>query len=172
MVCNVIDTRQSYLQKLVKQALAVLGFAEQARQSIHYSYEMVALSHATARELGYETTDESGKPFVEVSGRKGLGVKADDLLDRLTEKAASEVARRNPEFGPDDVQQNGGSDRDGGGPLLHGEVLARKSHRVRHRRSPQLRGRERTVPAVRRPFAPTTSSRKLKEREGLDAASS
>ena len=53
MVCNVIDTRQSYLQKLVKQALAVLGFAEQARRSIHYSYEMVALSHATAREFGY-----------------------------------------------------------------------------------------------------------------------
>jgi arginyl-tRNA synthetase len=105
MVCNVIDTRQSYLQKLVKQALAVLGFAEQARQSIHYSYEMVALSPETARELGYAASDESGKPFVEVSGRKGLGVKADDLLDRLTEKAASEVARRNPEFGPDDVRK-------------------------------------------------------------------
>ena len=51
-VCNVIDTRQSYLQKLLKQALAALGYAEQAAHSIHYSYEMVALSHATARELG------------------------------------------------------------------------------------------------------------------------
>ena len=105
MVCNVIDTRQSYLQKLVKQALAVLGFEEQARRSIHYSYEMVALSHDTARELGYDTGGESEKPFVEVSGRKGLGVKADDLLDRLTEKAATEVARRNPEFGPQDVRR-------------------------------------------------------------------
>jgi arginyl-tRNA synthetase len=105
MVCNVIDTRQSYLQKLVKQALAVLGFEEQARRSIHYSYEMVALSHETARELGYETSDDSGKPFVEVSGRKGLGVKADDLLDRLTEKAATEVARRNPEFSADEVRR-------------------------------------------------------------------
>ncbi len=105
MVCNVIDTRQSYLQKLVKQALAVLGFAEQARRSVHYSYAMVALSHATAREFGYQTSDEAGKPFVEVSGRKGLGVKADDLLDRLTEKAASEVAQRNPEFGPEDVRR-------------------------------------------------------------------
>jgi len=105
MVCNVIDTRQSYLQKLLKQALAALGFVEQARQSIHYSYEMVALSPDTARELGYAVSDDSGKPFVEVSGRKGLGVKADDLLDRLTDKAASEVARRNPEFSSDDVKR-------------------------------------------------------------------
>jgi arginyl-tRNA synthetase len=105
MVCNVIDTRQAYLQKLVKQALDGLGFHEQARRSVHYSYEMVALSHETARELGYDSTEDSGKPFVEVSGRKGLGVKADDLLDRLTTKAASEVARRNPEFSPDDVRR-------------------------------------------------------------------
>ena len=105
MVCNVIDTRQSYLQKLVKQALAVLGYTKEAERSIHYSYEMVALSHETARELGYDTSEEAGKPFVEVSGRKGLGVKADDLLDRLTDKAASEVGRRNPEFGPDDIRR-------------------------------------------------------------------
>jgi arginyl-tRNA synthetase len=105
MVCNVIDTRQAYLQKLLKQALAALGFAEQARQSVHYSYEMVALTHSTARELGYEASEASGKPFVEVSGRKGLGVKADDLIDRLTAKAAVEVGKRNPEFTPDDVQR-------------------------------------------------------------------
>lgn len=105
MVCNVIDTRQSYLQKLLKQALAALGFVEQAARSIHYAYEMVALSHETARELGYGAGDDSGRPFVEVSGRKGLGVKADDLLDRLEEKAAGEVARRNPSFTPEDVGQ-------------------------------------------------------------------
>jgi arginyl-tRNA synthetase len=105
MVCNVIDTRQSYLQKLVKQALAVLGYMKEAERSIHYSYEMVALSHETARELGYDTSEEADKPFVEVSGRKGLGVKADDLLDRLTEKARTEVARRNQELGPDDVRR-------------------------------------------------------------------
>ena len=93
MVCNVIDTRQAYLQKLLKQALAALGFEEQASRSVHYSYEMVALTHNTARELGYETGEDSGKPFVEVSGRKGLGVKADDLIDRLTDKASAEVAR-------------------------------------------------------------------------------
>jgi arginyl-tRNA synthetase len=102
-VCNVIDTRQSYLQKLVKQALAALGYEEQAAHSVHYAYEMVALSHATAREMGYDTSAEADRPFVEVSGRKGLGVKADDLLDRLTEKAAGEVAKRNPELPPDRV---------------------------------------------------------------------
>jgi arginyl-tRNA synthetase len=105
MVCNVIDTRQAYLQKLLKQALAALGFKEQAARSVHYSYEMVALTHDTARELGYESIEDSGKPFVEVSGRKGLGVKADDLLDRLIDKAAGEVSRRNPEFTPDDVRR-------------------------------------------------------------------
>ena len=104
-VCNVIDTRQSYLQKLLKQALAVLGYQEQAAHSIHYSYEMVVLSHATARELGYDTSEDADRPFVEVSGRKGLGVKADDLLDRLTDKAAEEVAKRNADLTPEQVKQ-------------------------------------------------------------------
>ena len=94
-VYNVIDTRQSYLQKLLKQALATLGHRAEADRSTHFSYEMVALSHRTARELGYTGQDES-KPFVEVSGRKGLGVKADDLLDRLIAKARVEVEARNP----------------------------------------------------------------------------
>src|SRR4051794_4135690 len=103
-VCNVIDTRQSYLQKLLKQALAALGYVEQAAHSIHYSYEMVALSHATARELGYDTSEDSDRPFVEVSGRKGLGVKADDLLDRVTDKAAAEVSKRNTDLSADQIQ--------------------------------------------------------------------
>jgi arginyl-tRNA synthetase len=105
MVCNVIDTRQAYLQKLLKQALAALGFQEQARRSVHYSYEMVALTHSTARELGYDPSEDSGKPFVEVSGRKGLGVKADDLIDQMTGKASVEVAKRNAEFTPDEIQR-------------------------------------------------------------------
>ena len=104
-VCNVIDTRQSYLQKLLKQALAALGYGQQAARSVHYSYEMVALSHATARELGYDTSDDAERPFVEVSGRKGLGVKADDLVDRLIDKAAAEVAKRNAEFTTDEVRE-------------------------------------------------------------------
>jgi arginyl-tRNA synthetase len=104
-VCNVIDTRQSYLQKLLKQALSALGYEQQASHSIHYAYEMVALSHATARELGYDTSDDADRPFVEVSGRKGLGVKADDLLDRLTDKAATEVAKRNSELPAEEARR-------------------------------------------------------------------
>jgi arginyl-tRNA synthetase len=96
-VYNVIDSRQAYLQKLLKQALATMGFEKEAAASTHFAYEMVALSHATARELGYDV-DPDGKPFVEVSGRKGLGVKADDLIDRLTATALVEVAKRNPEL--------------------------------------------------------------------------
>ncbi|MFP5379149.1 MAG: arginine--tRNA ligase, partial [Vicinamibacteria bacterium] len=103
-VVNVIDTRQSYLQKLLKQALAIMGHQHEAKHSIHFAYEMVALTHRTARELGYQG-DADGKPFVEVSGRKGLGVKADDLLDRLTDKALEEVRRRNPDQPADDARR-------------------------------------------------------------------
>ncbi len=100
-VYNVIDVRQSYLQKLLKQALVAVGHPEGAERSHHFSYEMVALSHDTARELGYAPapeSEEAKRPFVEVSGRKGLGVKADDLLDTLTQNAGGEVGKRNPEL--------------------------------------------------------------------------
>ena len=100
-VYNVIDVRQSYLQKLLKQALVAAGHPEGAERSHHFSYEMVALSHATARELGYAPapgSEDAKRPFVEVSGRKGLGVKADDLLDTLMRNAGREVAARNPEL--------------------------------------------------------------------------
>ncbi|HUP38725.1 MAG TPA: arginine--tRNA ligase [Vicinamibacterales bacterium] len=99
---NVIDVRQSYLQKLLKQALRTLGYAEQAERATHFSYEMVALSNTTARTLGYLTPDapDDTRGFVDVSGRKGQGVKADDLLDTLIERAGTEVAKRNPEFTP------------------------------------------------------------------------
>ena len=97
---NVIDVRQSYLQKLLKQALRTLGYVEQAERATHFSYEMVALSNATARTLGYLAPDapDDKRGFVDVSGRKGQGVKADDLLDTLIARAEIEVARRNPEF--------------------------------------------------------------------------
>jgi arginyl-tRNA synthetase len=107
---NVIDSRQAYLQALLKQALVALGHPREAGQSVHFSYEMVGLSHATARELGYAIdadSDEAKKPFVVVSGRKGLGVKIDDLLDLLTRKASDEVAKRNPEFAPEECNRAG-----------------------------------------------------------------
>jgi arginyl-tRNA synthetase len=104
-VYNVIDSRQAYLQELLRQSLGTMGFTEQAAQSTHYSYEMVALSHATARALGYADTSGDGKPFVEVSGRRGQGVKADDLLDRLIETARGEIAKRNPDMPAEDGQR-------------------------------------------------------------------
>ena len=107
-VYNVIDVRQSYLQKLLKQALIAVGHPEGAERSHHFSYEMVALSHATARELGFAPppdSEEAKRPFVEVSGRKGLGVKADDLLDAVIQKAGAEVAKRNPELSADEVKR-------------------------------------------------------------------
>lgn len=98
-VYNVIDTRQSYLQKIVVQGLRSLKYLEQADKSIHFSYEMVGLSPKSLKELHIELSEEDKqRSFLEVSGRKGLGVKADDLLDRLEEKARSEVEKRNPEM--------------------------------------------------------------------------
>ncbi len=97
-VYNVIDTRQSYLQKVVVQGLRALQFEAQAAKSVHFSYEMVALSPKSLGELGYAATaEEKDRAFLEVSGRKGLGVKADDLLDRLEAKALAEIEKRDPD---------------------------------------------------------------------------
>jgi len=97
-VYNVIDVRQSYLQDVVVAGLRALGFNDQADQSVHFSYEMVALSPRCCAELGVPLSEEDQKrPYVEVSGRKGLGVKADDLIDKLIESALEEVASRHPE---------------------------------------------------------------------------
>lgn len=98
-VINVIDARQSYLQRIVRAGLEALEYREQAERSIHFAYEMVALSPAAAERLGVATEETGGA--VEMSGRKGIGVKADDLLDQLEAKAADEVRARNREL-PDD----------------------------------------------------------------------
>src|SRR5580658_4259350 len=100
-VYNVIDVRQSYLQDVVVAGLKALGYAEQAGQSVHFSYEMVALSPRCCAELGIELSEEDRKrPYVEVSGRKGMGVKADDLIDTLISKALDEVVSRHAEATP------------------------------------------------------------------------
>jgi len=97
-VYNVIDSRQSYLQDVVVAGLRALGFEQQAEASVHFSYEMVALSPRTCIEMGIELSEEDKKrPYVEVSGRRGLGVKADDLIDKLIEKAIEEVTSRHAE---------------------------------------------------------------------------
>ena len=98
-VYNVIDVRQSYLQDVVRAALEALGFERQARASIHFGYEMVALSPRCCAQLGIELSEaDRSKPYVEVSGRKGLGVKADDLLDLLVDTAFDEVRSRHAEL--------------------------------------------------------------------------
>ena len=102
-VYNVIDVRQSYLQDVVVAGLKALGYAEQAAQSVHFSYEMVALSPRCCAELGIPLSEEDRKrPYVEVSGRKGLGVKADDLIDTLIAKALDEVSARHGEATPEE----------------------------------------------------------------------
>jgi arginyl-tRNA synthetase len=91
----VIDTRQSYLQNIVKAAFEVLGFHEQAANLHHFAYEVVGLSPRCAEELGVElSAEDRQRGYVEVSGRKGLGVKADDLIDALIAKAREEVRAR------------------------------------------------------------------------------
>jgi len=98
-VYNVIDARQAYLQQVVAAGLQRLGHPEAAKQSIHLSYEIVALTPRCAAEMGYELgPEEDRKPYVEVSGRKGLGVKADDLIDKLEAATLAEVAQRHPEM--------------------------------------------------------------------------
>ncbi len=105
-VFNVIDSRQSYLQDVVVAGLRALGFSEQAEASVHFSYEMVALTPRTCFEMGIPLSEEDAKrPYVEVSGRKGLGVKADDLLDKLIETALAEVDHRHPEASAVDNSQ-------------------------------------------------------------------
>jgi arginyl-tRNA synthetase len=93
-VYNVIDVGQSYPQRVVKAGVAALGYAEAAAGSHHLAYEKVVLSPATARALGYAVSEEENA--VKVSGRKGLGVKGDDLLDALVAKARAEVDARDP----------------------------------------------------------------------------
>jgi arginyl-tRNA synthetase len=97
---NVIDVRQSYLQQIVTVALAALSESggREVRHT-HFAYEMVALTPRTAAALGIPVAEEDRRrPYVEMSGRRGYGVKADDLLDALIERAAAEVAERNPEL--------------------------------------------------------------------------
>jgi arginyl-tRNA synthetase len=97
-VFNVIDSRQAYPQQVVVAGLRALGHAEQADHLKHFSYNVVALTPRCAEELGYEIPPEDAKkPYVEVSGRKGQGVKADDLIDLLQAGARKEVDERQPD---------------------------------------------------------------------------
>ena len=98
-IYNVIDARQSEAQNTVIEALRELGHGEAADRYTHFSYEMVALTPRCAAEMGYELSEEEkARPWIEVSGRKGFGVKADDLIDTLIASARKEVDSRHPEL--------------------------------------------------------------------------
>jgi arginyl-tRNA synthetase len=94
-IYNVIDSRQSDPQANVIQALRGMGHKKEAEHYTHFSYEMVALTPRCAVELGYSVAEEDlSRPYIEVSGRKGFGVKADDLIDKLIAATRNEVDSR------------------------------------------------------------------------------
>jgi arginyl-tRNA synthetase len=98
-VYNVIDSRQAYLQDVVSEGLRALGHGAEAEHSIHIAYEIVALTPRCAAGMGYELSpEEAKKPYVEVSGRKGFGVKADDLLNQLEAATLAEVQQRHADM--------------------------------------------------------------------------
>ena len=105
-VYNVIDARQAYLQEVVAEGLRALGHAKEAENSIHFDYEIVALTPRCAAEMGYELSAEDAKrPYVEVSGRKGFGVKADDLITRMLAAAETRVLQKQTEMAGVELKQ-------------------------------------------------------------------
>src|SRR5207237_1798764 len=103
---NVIDARQSEAQNAVIEALRGLGHGEYANKLTHFSYEMVALTPRCAGELGFELSeDDKGRAYIEVSGRRGCGVKADDLLDALIAAAKREVDSHHPALADSERQK-------------------------------------------------------------------
>jgi arginyl-tRNA synthetase len=106
IVYNVIDSRQSYPQEIVRKGVAAVVPALGEEASVHLSYEMVALSPAACGELGIELSEEDRKrPYIEMSGRKGLGVKADDLISRLEKDAFDEVKTRHPDLSDKEMRE-------------------------------------------------------------------
>src|SRR4030095_4271650 len=105
-VYNVIDSRQAYPQEIVARGVAAIVPEIGEDASVHFSYEMVALSPAAFAQPGIELTPENrAKPYIEMSGRKGLGVKADDLINQLEAGARKEVDERNPELAEEDKKE-------------------------------------------------------------------
>jgi arginyl-tRNA synthetase len=98
-IYNVIDSRQDDPQTQVKEALRSLGYVAEADKYTHLNYAFVGLTARTAEDLGYTLSEEDkARNFIEVSGRKGFGVKADDLIDRMIAGARAEVEARHPEL--------------------------------------------------------------------------
>ncbi len=106
IVYNVIDSRQSYPQDIVRKGVAAVVPELGEEASVHLSYEMVALSPTACGELGIElSTEDQKRPYIEMSGRKGLGVKADDLISRLEADALEEVKTRHAELSEKEMRE-------------------------------------------------------------------
>jgi len=106
-VYNVIDTRQTYPQQVVAAGLRAGGFDAQAEHLKHLAYDVVALTPRCAAELGYDIpAEDAKKQYVDISGRKGQGVKADDLIDKLLEATRREVNQRHPETSAVEREEN------------------------------------------------------------------
>lgn len=90
LAVTLIDTRQSYLQRIVSKVLDELDEGS-SKKYLHRSYEVVSLSKKTASQLGFVIEGD----FAHMSGRKGLYVNADTVLDRLKDKAKGETRKRN-----------------------------------------------------------------------------
>ncbi len=124
-IYNVIDVRQNDPQANLVQALRGMGFTDQADHCIHFGYEKVALTPRCALDLGFEVAPEDlNSPYILVSGRKGFGVKADDLIDKLIEATRAEVDAR--QTGRDDrrTPEDCKADCDRRSALLHAQVHA------------------------------------------------
>jgi arginyl-tRNA synthetase len=92
LAITVIDTRQSRLQKIISKVLTMLGAAPE--RYIHLSYEVVALSGDTAKALGIGIGE---KEFAHMSGRRGIYVNADQVIDALHKTAYEAAKKRNPD---------------------------------------------------------------------------
>ena len=148
-IYNVIDARQSEAQNTVIEALRGLGHGEAAERYTHFSYEMVALTPRCAVELGYTLSEEDkARLWIEVSGRKGFGVKADDLLDALIASAGKEVDARHPEL----RVKRSAATLPGrsllGSAVFHAEVHQNVGHRIRFQGGVEFRGRHGALRAV------------------------
>ena len=153
-VINVIDVRQSYLQKIVKEGLRQMGHGSQADRSIHFAYEMVALVQKTAAEFERAgqirlSDEDKARPYVEMSGRKGLGVQADALLDLLVEKAGAEIRKREPDLPEEEIAARARALAMGALRYYMVKYGQHGRHPLRLRAGPRLRGRHGALPAVR-----------------------
>ncbi len=91
-VITVIDSRQSRLQKIITKIIS--DFKSERKSYVHLGYESVTLSPDTAKTLNIETGGKS----VQMSGRKGIYVNADYVLDILGVKTYDEAKKRNPDL--------------------------------------------------------------------------